>query len=151
MNKIITVICLLATALTTHAQEQIKWLRANSISPDGKTIAFEYQGDLYTVSANGGEARQLTSHPAYDGYPKFSPDGKWIAFTSERYGSMDVFIISPNGGRPKRLTTNSATETLQGWLDNTHVLYTSNLQPSVSDISFPGSFQQVYSVDTEAN
>ena len=64
---------------------------------------------------------------------------------------MDVFIISPNGGRPKRLTTNSATETLQGWLDNTHVLYTSNLQPSVSDISFPGSFQQVYSVDTEAN
>lgn len=151
MNKIITVICLLATALTTHAQEQIKWLRANSISPDGKTIAFEYQGDLYTVSANGGEARQLTSHPAYDGYPKFSPDGKWIAFTSERYGSMDVFIISPNGGRPKRLTTNSATETLQGWLDNTHVLYTSNLQPSVSDISFPGSFQQVYSVDIEAN
>ncbi len=151
MKKILTIACLIASVMVAQAQEQIKWLRASSISPDGKTIAFEYQGNLYTVDANGGEARQITSHPAYDGYPKFSPDGKWIAFTSERCGSMDVFIISPNGGKPKRLTTNSATETLQGWLDNAHVLYTSNLLPSISDISFPGNFQQVYCVDTDAH
>ena len=151
MKKTLTIICLICTTLTLQAQQQIKWLRASSISPDGNTIVFEYQGDLYTVSAKGGEARQLTSNPAYDGYPKYSPDGKWIAFTSERNGSMDVFVISPNGGKPRRLTTNSATETLQGWLDNTHVLYTSNLQPAVSDISFPGDFQQVYCVDIDAH
>lgn len=151
MKKTLALLCLLAAMTAGQAQEQIKWLRASSISPDGKTIAFEYQGNLYTVSSGGGEARQITSHPAYDGYPRFSPDGKWIAFTSERNGSMDVFVVSPNGGKPKRLTTNSAAETLQGWLDNTHVLYTSDLQPSISDISFPGSFQQVYCVDTDAH
>ena len=151
MKKTLAILALLATTLTaTHAQEQIKWLRASSISPDAKTIAFEYKGDIYTVGINGGEARRLTTHRAYDGYPLFSPDGKWIAFTSERYGSMDVFIISPNGGKPIRLTTNSASETLQGWLDNTHVLYTSNLFSTPSDISFPGSYAQVYSVDIQA-
>ncbi len=151
MNKVLALACLLATAATAHSQEQIKWLRASTISPDGQTIAFEYQGNLYTVGAAGGEARQLTSHPAYDGHPKFSPDGKWIAFTSERCGSMDIFIVAPQGGKPKRLTTNSAGETIEGWLDNTHVLYTSSLQPSQSDISFPGDYPQVYCVDTGAH
>lgn len=142
-------LCLLS--ITTWAQDEIKWLRASSISPDGKTIAFEYKGDLYTVGVNGGEARRLTSNPAYDGFPRFSPDGKWIAFTSERNGGMDVYIISPEGGKPKRLTTNSASETLQGWLDNTHVLYSSMLMGSMNDILFPGDYAQVYSVDIDAH
>ena len=151
MKKIISLITLTLSLTTSHAQEPARWLRANSISPDAKTIAFEYHGDIYTVAASGGEAKRLTSHSAYDGFPKFSPDGKWIAFSSERYGSPDIFIISPKGGKPIRLTTNSSIETIQGWLDNNHILYTSNLMPAINDISFPGSFQQVYCVDTEAH
>lgn len=151
MKRILFLVMVCLYGMASWAQEEIKWLRASSISPDGKTIVFEYKGDLYTVGANGGEAKRLTSNTAYDGYPHWSPDGKWIAFGSERSGGMDIYIISPEGGKPKRLTTNSASETIVGWLDNSHVLYTASIMPDIKDISFPGSFAQVYSVDIDAH
>src|SRR5262245_17941649 len=65
----------------------IKGASFPAISPDGKTICFSYLGDLWTVDANGGTATRLTIHEAHEGYARWSPDGKWIAFASNRYNS----------------------------------------------------------------
>src|SRR6266850_941780 len=89
------------------AQEPIRFARTPDISPDGKLVAFSYLGDIWVVEAIGGVARPVTSHQAHDVYPAFSPDGRSIAFSSNRHGSYDVFVVSAQGGKPKRLTSDS--------------------------------------------
>ncbi len=91
-----------------QAQNPPLWLRYPAISPDGKTIAFGYKGDIYRVDAAGGVAVPLTIHEAQDMMPVWSHDGKYIAFASDRYGNFDVFIMPASGGNPVRLTYNSA-------------------------------------------
>lgn len=86
------------------AQEPIRFARTPDISPDGKTVAFSYLGDIWTVEAIGGVARPVTMHEAHDVNPVFSPDGKSIAFSSNRFGQYDVFVVPAVGGKPKRLT-----------------------------------------------
>ena len=98
---------LCAAALSLNAQTTPRWLRNCAISPDGTTIAFTYQGDIYTVDSNGGEARQLTSKSSYDSNPVWSPDGKKIAFSSNREGSVDIYVVEKNGGTPFIVTKNS--------------------------------------------
>lgn len=132
------------------AQESPLWMRDCAISPDGTTIAFTYKGDIYTVPVSGGRAMQLTSHPAYDTAPVWSPDSKKIAFASDRMGSLDVFIVSREGGVPQRLTTHSGSETPIVFKDNGHVLFAAAIQPSAEDMQFPsGTFNQVYEVSVE--
>jgi tricorn protease len=70
----------------------------------GDKIVFGYAGDLYTVSAKGGIARRLTSHDGYEMFPRFSPDGKTIAFTGQYDGNTEIYTIPAEGGEPKRLT-----------------------------------------------
>ena len=83
------------------------WLRYPAISPDGTTIAFSFRGHIFTVPAAGGLAIPLTGGPAHDSSPVWSPDGKLIAFASDRYGHYDVYVTSPQGGAVRRLTTYS--------------------------------------------
>jgi len=80
------------------------------ISPDGETIAFNYQGDLWTVSSDGGRPHRLTIHEGYDANPRWSEDGRLIAFNSDRFGNDDVFVINPKGGQPRRLTFHSGDD-----------------------------------------
>ena len=86
------------------------WLRYPAISPDGRSVAFSYKGDIYRVAVGGGRAEQLTSHPGYDSRPVWSPDGKLIAFQSDREGSLDVYVMGAGGGAPVRLTAQSGGE-----------------------------------------
>ncbi len=69
-----------------------------------KQVVFTYGGDLYTVSTQGGIARKLTSHKGYEMFPRFSPDGKSIAFTAQYDGNTEVYLIPSDGGEPLRLT-----------------------------------------------
>jgi tricorn protease-like protein len=69
-----------------------------------KTYCFVYAGDIWTVNANGGEARRLTSHEGLELFPKISPDGKWIAFSAEYSGSRQVYVMPSVGGEPRQLT-----------------------------------------------
>lgn len=89
-------------------------------------IAFTYLGDIWTADENGGNIQRLTVNKARDAYPRFSPDGKWIAFSSDRNGNLDVFIMPAGGGIAKQLTFHSADDTVLGWtVDGKGVLFSS--------------------------
>ena len=97
-------------------------------------VAFSYLGDIWRVDARGGVAHHLTMHEKHDFNPVFSPDGKWIAFSSNRHRQYDVFVISVKGGRPKRLTYDSADDHVTGWSpDSQEILFMSGRQTD-----FPG-------------
>ena len=142
----------LSLSLSVAAQTNPLWMRHTSISPDGQTIAFSYKGDVFTVPASGGQARQLTSNAAYDSYPIWSPDGKKIAFASSREGSLDIFVMNKFGGEPKRLTTRSTNETPIAWRDNEHILFSAAIMPTAKSIFFASSqFPQVYEVNLKGD
>lgn len=128
MKKLILSLTL-SVALTSGAAEAPLWLRNTAISPDGSQIAFTYKGDIYVVPAAGGSARQLTTSPAYDTKPLWSPDGTRIAFNSDRHGSMDLFVVDAAGGIPRRLTTHSGRETLMAWADNDTLVFSASQLP----------------------
>jgi tricorn protease len=118
-------------AATAGAQEPIKLARTPDISPDGKLVAFSYFGDIWVADTVGGVARPVTSHRAHEINPVFSPDGKWIAFSSNRHGSYNVFIIPVESGKPRRLTFDSSNEMVTGWSpDGKSVLFTSTRTPT---------------------
>jgi tricorn protease len=95
--------------------EAIRLANHPALSPDGKTLAFDWDGDVWSVATAGGVARRLTDHPARDREPRFSPDGKQLAFISERSGSPQVYLMSAGGGTPRQLTYHTAGYTLQDW------------------------------------
>jgi tricorn protease len=96
-------ICLLAGIfLQSKAGEEARLLRFPATN--GSEIVFTYAGDLYKASINGGEATRLTSHVGYEMFPRFSPDGKTIAFTGQYDGNTEVYAIPVSGGEPLRLT-----------------------------------------------
>ncbi|HEV8214270.1 MAG TPA: hypothetical protein VGP95_00500, partial [Gemmatimonadaceae bacterium] len=107
-------VALAASALAAQAPSTspagASWMRYPAISPDGKTIAFTYKGDLYRVAAAGGAATALTTHVAHDFMPVWSHDGKRIAFASDRHGNFDIYVMPADGGEPRRLTFHSAAE-----------------------------------------
>ena len=136
-------------AISGYAQSDIPlWLRYPAVSPDGKTVAFSYKGDIYTVPTTGGEARQLTTNPGYDAYPVWSPDGSLIAFGSDREGSMDIFVMPSKGGTAKRLTTSSVNEIPKAWLEDSTIVFAASIQPdrNASQAAFQG---QTYTVSLD--
>lgn len=89
-------------------------------------IAFAYANNIWTVERAGGTARRLTSFQGQTTNPHFSPDGKWIAFSAEYAGNLDVYVIAATGGEPKRLTWHPGADSAQGWTpDGKSVLFTS--------------------------
>ena len=103
MKKLITILAFAATATAASGQERLtRLLRQPDIH--GDHVAFVYAGDLWIASARGGDARRLTSDDGMEYFPKFSPDGRWIAFTGDYSGSRQVFVISAEGGAPRQLT-----------------------------------------------
>ena len=140
-------ILLLLTA-SSWAQTNPLWMRYPSISPNGKTIAFNYMGDIYKVDAKGGDAIRLTSHSAYDYHAIWSPDGNKIAFASDRNGNFDIFIMSADGGTPKRLTTNSTKEIPSSFTPNgKSVLFSAAIADSYKNAMYPkGYLSELYSV-----
>ena len=124
------------------------WLRYPAISPDGQTIAFSYQGDIYAVPAAGGNAIPLTLGESYEYAPVWSHDGKSLAFASDRYGNFDVFVMPSSGGEATRLTYHSTREVPSTFsADDKSVLFSAYRQELATNAQFPiGLMTQLYSV-----
>ena len=105
-----------------------------ALSPDGSRIAFRFRGDIWIVPVSGGTAVRITDHIEMDDMPVWSPDGKWVAFTSDRYGSPDVFAIPADGGETRQITYNAGADIATDWHGDT-ILVTSR-----RDSPFTGIF-----------
>lgn len=118
-------------------------LRYADISKDN--VVFAYAGDLWISPRSGGSARRLTSYPGDELFPKFSPDGKWIAFTGEYDGNQDVYVIPSEGGQPRRLTFHPSNDIVLGWThDGKYILFRSDRFSAP-----PGRYTRLFLVSPE--
>jgi Tol biopolymer transport system component/C-terminal processing protease CtpA/Prc len=114
----------LAGAQLTATAEPIIGARSLALNADGTKLAFSYQGDIWTVSTKGGKAERLTNHVELEDNPVWSPDGQWIAFSSNRFGNNEIFVIPAEGGSVKRLTWNSNPDVPSDWsADGKQILF----------------------------
>jgi tricorn protease len=152
MNRILGIALIFATLLTTQVcgEENSDWYRHAAISPDGQSVLFSYQGDIYSVSAKGGDARALTIHSAWEGHPVWSHDGQQVAFASDRHGSLDVFVMPSTGGKATRLTHNSSQDIPTDFSPaNDAVLFNSARIDSAQASIFPtGRLGELYEIPT---
>ena len=111
-------------ALSTAHAELTLLLRQPGVSRD--QITFVYAGDIWTADRNGQNPVRITTHPADEFKPVFSPDGKWIAFSARYDGNTDVYVVASSGGEPRRLTWHPGNDIVCGWsADGKRVLFAS--------------------------
>jgi tricorn protease len=138
LSKSVTVLVsvfFLIFALSAIGESAPLNLRHPAPSPDGSKICFSHIGDLWIVSSQGGKAERLTVHVGYDAYPRWSPDGNYIAFSSQRHGNFDVYVIPAAGGTETRLTYHSADDITSGWTpDSKRVLFTSKREQAFETV-----------------
>ncbi|MCJ7630342.1 MAG: S41 family peptidase, partial [Longimicrobiales bacterium] len=96
----------------------------------GDLIAFSYQGDIWIADRDGTPVRRLTNHIARDVSPRFSPDGRWIAFTSDRFGNDDVFVVPVEGGEPTQLTFHTTGDNVEGWTRDGRIMFATSRSTS---------------------
>ncbi len=131
-----------ALLLPPSAGAQTRLLRQPTIS--ATHVAFAYGSDLWVVARTGGLARRLTSTPAIESDPHFSPDGRMIAFTSNRSGNPDVYVVSVDGGDPTRLTWYPVGSYARGWTrDGRRVLYATSRETA------PVGYNRLWTVPVE--
>ena len=106
-------VLVLATLHTVPATAQTRLLRSPTVSQS--QIAFAYANNIWVVDRSGGSARRMTSFPGQSSNPKFSPDGKWLAFSAENGGNTDVYVVSSQGGELRRLTWHPSNDIVEGW------------------------------------
>src|SRR5438067_11099929 len=111
---------------TAHAQAGgTRLLRTPTVS--ATQIAFAYAQNIWTVPRAGGMARRITSFQGQTSNPHFSPNGKWIAFSGEYAGNLDVYVVAADGGEPKRLTWHPGADSVQGWTpDGRSIMFSSS-------------------------
>lgn len=123
-HLILLILMLLSAApADVSAGEQLIGARRPCPAPDGSTVAFDYQGDIWTAPISGGSPRRLTANEAYDYGPIFSPHGTWIAFSSDREGNGDIYIVPAEGGLERRITYHSAWDYILGWSADGRAIY----------------------------
>src|SRR5690606_23608165 len=96
---------------------------APSLAPDGSQIFFSYAGDIYKADSGGGQAYMVVSMGANEGFPKVSPDGKYLAFSSNVQGNYNVYIVPVKGGEIRQLTYNDATDHPVSWRPDSRYIY----------------------------
>jgi tricorn protease len=144
---VLSVLTLILMCAASFGMDDARLMRSPDIN--GDRIVFVYGGDLWSVNTKGGTAVRLTSFAGSETQPRFSPDGKWIAFSGEYDGNRDVFIIPSTGGEPKRLTWHPDADAVAGWTpDSKKVVFFSSRGsysrfPQIFTTSIDGSFPEM--------
>ena len=152
MKQSVLLLSIFCLSLQVFAQDnEARLMRFPAIHDN--QVVFSYTGNLYTVDANGGTARKLTSSPGYEMFARFSPDGKNIAFTGQYDGNTEVYVMPSQGGDPKRVTYTATigrddvsdrmgpNNIVMTWKDNEHIVYRSRCE------SFNAFVGQLYLAD----
>lgn len=127
MKKIVFTILSAFAISQVSAQEKVYFTSTPSLSPDAKTVYFSYDGDIWSTDINGGNAARITALEGEEINPRVSPDGKWLAFSSNQYGNYDIYIMPINGGQIKQLTFHQAKDEVESWSwDSKSIYFTSN-------------------------
>jgi tricorn protease len=124
LSALALVFVILGSALPSAAQSHIRFMMDPHVS--GDLIAFSYQGDIWLVHRDGTPVRRLTNHLARNAAPRFSPDGRWVAFSSDRFGNYDVFLVPVEGGEPKQLTFHTTGDLVRGWTPDGRIMFASS-------------------------
>ena len=126
MKRILFALILMGVVASIKAQD-LHFLLDPTISPDAKTIVFSYDGDLWKVNTSGGLASRITAMEGEETLPRISPDGKWLAFTSNALGNRNIYVMAMSGGSIEQLTFNDAADEVDSWSWDSETLYfTSN-------------------------
>ena len=125
-------------------QDAIQLVRYPAISPDGSSIAFSYQGDIWTVPTSGGEARRLTIHESYESHPQWNEQGDQLLFQSNRYGNSDLYLMEANGNAPKQLTHYSGSDGAAKWGPNNKIYF--NTRRTFAQVE---RISEIYETNTE--
>ncbi|HEV7783519.1 MAG TPA: S41 family peptidase [Chitinophagaceae bacterium] len=123
MKKLLTATALFLSAQLFAQSNTAYFLSNPSLSPDGQTVVFSFEGDLWKASVNDGQASRLTAMQGYETSARVSPDGKWIAFTGRQYGNADVYIIPVNGGEVRQITFHSGADDVTSWSWDSKSIY----------------------------
>ena len=110
-------------AVSAVSGQNLRFASRPSLSPDGQTLYFSYLGDIYTVPAAGGQALSLVAMQGKENHPLVSPDGKWLAFSSDINGNLDVFVVPVGGGQAVQLTYHEANDFPVSWSPDAKTLY----------------------------
>ena len=122
MSKLI-IICLSFIHLLAGAQNNAYFLSNPTLTPDGETVIFCFEGDLWKASVKDGLATRLTAMQGYESSPRVSPDGQWVAFTGRQYGNGDIYLVSVLGGDVKQITHHSSNDEVRSWSWDSKSLY----------------------------
>jgi tricorn protease len=135
-----SVLCGLALAsgqLPVPSSPPLIGARSLALSPDGKKIAFSYQGDVWVAPSNGGRAIPVTTNVEMDDNPVWSPDGSYLAFASNRTGNWDIFTVPADGGDPTQLTYHTGADVPTDWSPDGKYI----IERAVRDAPYNGLFE----------
>lgn len=123
MKSLYSVLFLFLISNIAFAQSTPHFLSNPTLSPDGQTVVFAFEGDLWKANISDGQATRITAMQGYETSPRISPDGKWIAFTGRQYGNADVFVMPLNGGDVKQITYHSGNDDVTSWSWDSKTIY----------------------------
>ncbi|HUR66987.1 MAG TPA: S41 family peptidase [Chitinophagaceae bacterium] len=124
MKRLLAALFLSAISISLAAQDSKAYFLSNpTLSPDGQTVVFSFEGDLWKASIKDGQASRLTAMQGYETSPRISPDGKWIAFSGRQYGNADVYVMPLNGGEIKQITWHSVNDEVTSWSWDSKYIY----------------------------